>query len=295
MHHRATGPVSLRRALAALSLGAAALAAGAEPVAKGAPVPAELVLGVLPNVSTALLAAQYEPLKRYLERHGGTPVRIVLPASFKAFFDATLRGDFDLAVAAPHFARVAQLDANLQPLVMYEPRISVEFVTLADTPLAGPRDLRGKTLAFANPTSLVALYGQQWLRSVGLEPGRDVELRNTRTDMGVGRMLLSGDVAAAIMSGSEMRALPAEEAARLKTVVAFARIPNFIVLGHPRLGPERLASLKAQLLAFGADKDQGAAFLKATGVSALVEADEATLRELDPYTAATRRAMGVGP
>jgi ABC-type phosphate/phosphonate transport system substrate-binding protein len=115
------------------------------------------------------------------------------------------------------------------------------------------------------------------------------------TDLGVGRMLLSGEAAAAILSGGELRALPPEEAARLKVVEVFARIPNFIVLGHPRLGDERLARLKAQLLAFGADRLDGAAFARATGVSAIVDVDAATLRELDPYTAATRRALGVGP
>jgi len=282
MPHRAR----VRRALILLG---PALAAGS------ATAQAELVLGVLPNISSVTLAAQYELLRAYVEKRDGTRLRVVLPGSFKAFFDATLRGDFDLAVAAPHFARVAHLDAKLVPLVMYEPRIAAQLITLVDSPLAGVRGLRGKALALANPSSLVAMYGQQWLRSQGLEPGHDVELRAARTDMGVGRMLLSGEVAAAIMSGGELRALPPDEAARLKVVEEFARIPNFIVLGHPRLGDERLARLKAQLLAFGTDRLDGAAFAKATGFSAIVDVDPATLRELDPYTAATRRAMGVAP
>ena len=282
MPHRAR----VRRALILLG---PALAAGS------ATAQAELVLGVLPNISSVTLAAQYELLRAYVEKRDGTRLRVVLPGSFKAFFDATLRGDFDLAVAAPHFARVAHLDAKLVPLVMYEPRIAAQLITLVDSPLAGVRGLRGKALALANPSSLVAMYGQQWLRSQGLEPGKDYETKGARTDMGVGRMLLSGEVAAAIMSGGELRALPPDEAARLKVVEEFARIPNFIVLGHPRLGDERLARLKAQLLAFGTDRLDGAAFAKATGFSAIVDVDPATLRELDPYTAATRRAMGVAP
>jgi phosphonate transport system substrate-binding protein len=286
MRHRSAGCAVTRRALVLLGLGQ---------VAGAAPAQDELVLGVLPNISSVTLTAQYELLRSYVDKQDGTKLRIVLPGSFKAFFDATLRGDFDLAVAAPHFARVAQLDAKLLPLVMYEPRIGAQLITPADAPLASARELRGKALALANPGSLVALYGLQWLRSQGLEPGRDVALRAARTDMGVGRMLLTREAAAAIMSSGEFRALPPDESARLKVALVFAHIPNFIVLGHPRLGPERLARLKAQLLAFGADKLEGAAFAKATGVAAIAEADEATLRELDPYTAATRRAMGVGP
>ena len=218
----------------------------------------------------------------------------MLPANFKAFFDSTVRGDYDLAVAAPHFARVAQLDARMVPLVMYEPRIPAQLVTSIEAPMANTAALRGKAVAFANPTSLVAMYGQQWLRQQSLEPGKDYEVKSARTDMGVGRMLLSGDVAAAIMSGGEFRSLPPEESSRLQIVEVFARIPNFIVVGHPRLGKERLANLKSRLLTFIADKDDGAAFAKATGLTGMVEVDDATLRDLDAHVAPTRRLMGVG-
>jgi phosphonate transport system substrate-binding protein len=275
---------------AAAAPAAVAAAPAAVPAAPGGP----LVIGVLPNIGAAALMAQYESLKTYLERQGDQKVSIVLPANFKAFFDSTMRGDYDLAVAAPHFARVAQLDTGMIPLAMYEPRINAQLIAPSDSALTGPGDVRGKVVAFANPASLVAMYGQQWLRQQKLEAGKDYEVKGARTDMGVGRMLLSGDAVAAIMSNGEFRALPPEESARLKILDVFARIPNFILVAHPRLGNSRLASLKSQLLAFPADKDDGAAFIKATGITGIVETDDALLRELDPYLALTRRAMGVG-
>ena len=61
-----------------------------------------------------------------------------------------------------------------------------------------------------------------------------------------------------------------------------------------RLGKERLANLKSRLLTFIADKDDGAAFAKATGLTGMVEVDDATLRDLDAHVAPTRRLMGVG-
>jgi hypothetical protein len=51
-------------------------------------------------------------------------------------------------------------------------------------------------------------------------------------------------------------------------VEAFARIPNFVVIGRLRLGRERLAKLKTELKDFLADKDDGAAFRQATGITA---------------------------
>jgi phosphonate transport system substrate-binding protein len=277
--------------------GAGDVISAAAPTPAPSATPAEpdaLVIGVLPFISASVLAGQYDNLKSYLERTGSQKVRIVVPAGFKAFFDSTIRGDYDLAVSAPHFARVAQLDARMVPLAIYEPRIPAQFISALDNPVADAAAVRGKVVAFANPTSLVAMFGQQWLRQQNLEPGRDYEVRPARTDMGVGRMLLTGDAVAAVMSGGEFRALAPEESARLKITEVFARIPNFIVVGHPRLGKERLANLKTRMLGFMADKAEGAAFAKATGLSGIVEVEESVLRELDPHVAATRRLMGGG-
>jgi phosphonate transport system substrate-binding protein len=253
----------------------------------------ELVIGVLPNVAAATIATQYESLKRYLERTTGAKVRIVVPGSFKAFFDAAIAGEYDVAIAAPHMARVAQLDRGLTPLGMYEPRIGALLVTPSEGGIASPRDLTGKAVGFANPQSLVAMYGQQWLRGQNLEAGRDYEAKGARTDLGVGRMMLTGEAAAAILSAGEFRTLPPEEGARLRIVETFARIPNFIWLAHPRLERARAERLRSQMREFFADAEDGAAFAKATGLTGFVDTSDATLRELDPYAAATRRAMGL--
>ena len=294
--------VPLAKAPLAAPVKAAAAPVVPAPVAPVAPLAAAsvappgddaLVVGVLPNIGAAALYAQYEGMRTYLERVGQQKVRIVVPANFKVFFDDAMRGDYDLAVAAPHFARVAQLDRGMVPLGVYEPRINALFLTPIDSAIAGPRDVRGKTVAFANPTSLVAMFGQQWLRQQNLEPGKDYEVKGAKSDMGVGRMVLSGDAVAAIMSNGEFRALPQDESSRMKIVEIFARMPNFILVAHPRLGSARLARLKSQLKDFLSDKDEGAAFTRATGITGIVEADDAMMRGLDPFVPLTRRAMGL--
>ena len=268
----------------------AAAAAAAAPAASAAD--GALVIGVLPNVAASLLLPQYEYLRRYLERVGGQKVRIVVPANFKVFFDATMAGEYDLAVTAPHFARVAQQERGMLPIITYEPRINALMVVPADSSVTGPKDMRERAVAFANPQSLVAMFGVQWLRGQGLEAGKDFEVKGARTDLGVGRMLLSGDAVAAIMSNGEFRALPADESSRLKIGEVFARIPNFITVAHPRLERDKINRLRTLLKAFLADADDGAAFARATGFSGIVDVDEAQMRELDPYSAQTRRAMG---
>ena len=263
------------------------------PLAAAVPADDALVIGVLPNIATAALVSQYEHLKRYLERVNGQKVRIVVPANFKAFFDSMMKGEYDLSVAAPHFARLAQVDRNLVPLLIFEPRINALFVAPIEGSVGKPADIRERVVAYANPQSLVAMYGQQWLRGQNLEPGRDFEVKAARTDLGVGRMLLVGDAVAAIMSNGEFRAIPPEENARLKIVEVFARIPNFIVLGHPRIERDRLARLKGHLKGFLVDPEDGVPFGRATGFTGMVDADESQLRELDAFVPQTRRAMGL--
>lgn len=279
-------------AVAAPQLAAAPATPAAPPAA--AATSETLVIGVLPNIAAATLNLQYERLQRYLARVDGRRVQIVVPANFKVFFDNMMKGEYDLAVAAPHFARVAQQDRKMIPLVTYEPRINALLVAPSESSVAAPRDVRERAVGFANPQSLVAMYGQQWLKQAGLEPGRDYEVKAARTDLGVGRMLLTGDIVAAILSNGEFRSLPAEESARMKVVEVIARIPNFVIMAHPRIERERLARLKSELKAFLADKDEGEPFAKATGFTAIIDADESMLRELDAFSALTRRAMGVG-
>ncbi len=285
----APAPAPAPRATAPAAASAPLVVAGG---AAAAPVDNTLVIGLIPNIASQTLQAQYDHLKRYLERVGTYKVRIVLPSNFKAFYDAMMRGEYDLAVTAPHFGRVAQVDRGLQPVVMYEPRINALLISPIQGGIAAARDIKDKPVAFANPTSLVAMYGQQWLAAQHFEPSRDYEVKSARTDMGVGRMLLTGEAVAAIMSNGEFRALPADESARLKIVEVFARIPNFLVMANPKLDRDRVGRLRAQLKSFLAEPDEGAAFGKATGFTAVIDVDDGVLRELDPYVPLTRRVMG---
>lgn len=162
-------------------------------------------VGVVPNIIVTALQTQYENRNRYLDRVGNKQkVRIEVPANFKAFFDRSMLGDYDLAIAAPNLARAAQLDRNLTLLVSDKPRIAANMVTLSTGGIVNPRAIQGKPLAFANSQSSLAMYGQQWLSAnLQLEAGRDYEVKAARTDLDAGRTVLAGEAAAAIMGQGE--------------------------------------------------------------------------------------------
>lgn len=260
--------------------------------ATAAPAPSDtLVLGVLPNIPAHALLTQYTHMKRYLESAGQERVQIVTAASFKAFYASAARGEYDIAVMAVHLARLAQRDLGMLPVVVYEPPIRAVLVSPLERPVDNAQALRGQTVAFSNPESLVAMYALQWLARAGLQPGRDVTIRGQRIDLGVGRMVLAGEAAAAVLSSDEFRQIPAAESARLRITAEIARIPNFVVVAHPRLGAERIARLTAQLKALPSDRENGAAFLAAAGLTTISDPDEVRLREIDAFVERTRNAM----
>ena len=282
-----------------------ATTAAAAPAAKPAPtaaaaappapakMPDTMTIGVMPFIPAPALMAQNEPLKNYLERSNRNKVSIATAANFRAFFENTQKGDYDLAVTGSHLARVGQLDSGMVPIAIYEPRIRALLIGAKDQGIKSARDLKGKAVVYQNPQSLVAMHARQWLAKQDLQAERDFEVKSARTDIGVGRMILTGEAVGAFMSNGEFRQIPAADADRLVIVEQIVDFPNFVVLAHPRLGPAVIQTLRNQFLGFMADSVDGAAFSKATGVARMVDADAKQMAELDPFVEQTRRAMGV--
>lgn len=278
----------------AASTPAAAPAAPAAPAAAAAArMPDTMTVGVMPFIPAPALMAQNEPLKNYLERSNRNKVSIATAANFRAFFENTQKGDYDLAVTGSHLARVGQLDSGMVPIAIYEPRIRALLIGAKDQGIKSARDLKGKAVVYQNPQSLVAMHARQWLAKQDLQAERDFEVKSARTDIGVGRMILTGEAVGAFMSNGEFRQIPAADADRLVIVEQIVDFPNFVVLAHPRLGPAVIQTLRNQFLGFMADSVDGAAFSKATGVARMVDADAKQMAELDPFVEQTRRAMGV--
>ena len=274
---------------------AAAKPAPAAPVSTPAParMPETLTIGVLPFIPTPILMAQNEPLKNYLERNNRNKVNVVTAPNFRAFFEGTMKGDYDLSVTGSHLARVGQLDGGMVPIAIYEPRIRALLIGAKEGGIKSAKDMKGKAVVYQNPQSLVAMHARQWLQKQDLQAERDFEVKAARTDIGVGRMILTGEAAGAFMSNGEFRSIPAADAERLVIVEQVVDFPNFVVLAHPRLGAAVIQTLRSQFHAFASDSVDGAAFTKATGVVKIVDADARQMAELDPFVEQTRRAMGL--
>lgn len=278
---------SLKRILrAALLLAGLTLAS-----ARAADVP-PLQLGVLPNVSTRVIMANYQPLRQYLERELNRPVEVVTAPDFKTFFLRTQNGDYDVVVTAANFARLAQTEAGYTALGSYQPAISGLLVMAKSRPVTAIQELRGKVLALANPQSLVALRGMQWLRERGLAAGTDFQAVKAANEDSLGQMVVNGDSLMAMLSSGEFRQIPDAHRRELHVFTVFAEVPSFVWLANRRLPAAVVAAVKSKLVAMPST-DEGRQFLAATGIQGWREIGEADLAALDPFLPETRRMLGV--
>lgn len=251
-------------------------------------------IGVLPNVSARIILSSYQPMREHFERELQQRVEIVTAADLRSFTERTIKGDYQVAVIAANLGRVVQVDAGWELLAVYEPRIPALVVSGADNLDPSPAQLRGKSLAMANPQSLVALVALDWLRSQGLEPERDFRTVLAANDDSLGAVLRSGEAPWAIMSLGEFRAKPEAMRNSLRIVREVAKVPGFFVMANPRLPAAQRQKLKSLFLNFPQTED-GRKFLSMAGFQTIREATDADLKFLDPFNEPTRRGLGMKP
>lgn len=70
----------------------------------------------------------------------------------------------------------AKTPAELRFISGNNNKATVKFLVPKRSPISSLRQLRGKKVAVSRPGSLSTYFAKQMVRSVGLEPGRDVEL-----------------------------------------------------------------------------------------------------------------------
>lgn len=251
---------------------------------------ATLRIGVLPNVSARVILTTYQPVREYFERELKRGVDIATAPDFRSFAENTRRGDYDVIVTAANLGRVAQVDSNWQPLAIYDPKIPAILVAMADNPNPSVAQLRGKALALANPQSLVALAGLEWLGGQGLRQGADFKTVTAANDDSLGAVLRTGEAPLAIMSLGEFRAKPEAMRNTLRIVTEIAKLPGFLVMANPGLPAAELQRLKTLILTFP-QTEEGKKFFALSGFANIRDVGEPELKTLDAFNDVTRKGL----
>lgn len=250
-----------------------------------------LEIGILPNISARTLLAQYEPMRRYLERVLNRKVQISTAQNWEVFHNRTMEKEYDVLITAVHLGRLAEVDAGYRPLMIYRPYIKGLIAYANKAPITSIAAIRNGTIVLSNPKSLVTLKGMEWLAENGLRPGRDFKTIDTPTDDSVGNVIVRGDAIAAMLSSGEYKAIPEPIKAQISLLTSFGEVPGFLVMTSPNVTRAKSDEFKQQMLAFAERADEGKQFFASTGFTGITEITPGTLESMDPYLARTRASL----
>lgn len=249
----------------------------------------EFIVGVVPNVSARIIAKNYESFKRYLEGGLGAPVIIETAKDFPDFHAKTMSNQYQLIVTTPNLGRLAAVDGKWEDLFIFEPGIPALLVGLENTSNDLSK-LKGKKLAVANPQSLVALAGIDWINKQGYVLGKDFEIMKIANDDSLGVALTSGEAPFALMSMGEFKAKDEQLRKSLKILNEYTKLPNFFIMSSPQMAERDRVKIKS-LLKQLPTTESGKLFLAEAGFTNIVLPTAEQNQFLDQFVGVTRAGL----
>lgn len=263
-------------------------------MAQGIDHPKILQVGILPTLSARVLLKNYQPLQLYLERELKQQVELTTATDFKTFHLNTIEGKYDVVVTAAHMARLAQTEAKYVPIAVYRAANRAVLIEATDQPLRSIQDLRGKSLAIGDRNALIVSQTISYLLQQGLREGIDYTLVETPTHNSAAYSVQSHQSVLAVSSPSGLKNIPDAIKDSVKIFAVLPDLPSLIWLVHPQLTSET-PRIKAAILGFTSDMDEGKQFFDATGYIGLRDISSAEMKLLDPYAKVLSNTLKARP
>ncbi len=253
---------------------------------------APLKIGIMPFNSTLALIKTHQPLSRYLETQLGRHIAIHTSADYTTFVNELLGGQFDLAIAGPHFGSMAQQQGWI-PLFRYQADLQPVFVVRADSSIKKLEELRGKSIGLSGRLSISSIGGMKWLQDSGLTPHKDYQLVERTTHGAAIAAVAVGELDAALTTHTPLKQIPEDIRAKIKVLPLNIHIPHLMTLAHSRLGPQEIERIRGALRKFP-DTAEGREFFRETGYGGYVDVTPADIQALKPFVDITVQLMRQG-
>ncbi len=247
-----------------------------------------LVFGLFPNLSPRTLVATYQPMRDFLEAELGRPVELVTAANFDAFTRRMLAKEYDLMVAAPHLARLGQLDAGYHLLAHYGQPIQAWVVVAADSGLRDTRQLAGKRVAIPDKLAIMSSLGVAMLAKSGLQPELDYQMYEAKSHNNAALSVLNRQADAAVIGSIPFQLLAKEVQAQLRVIEQSKPIPSQYFAASGGLSSRERKQILQALLRF-AGTAGGKNFLERYGMLDIVAAKPDELKEMDAQAKQVRQ------
>lgn len=268
--------ITRRELLAATLTALLALPTGVPQARAGA----TLRIGVLPVLNPRASMEVFLPLQDYLGRGPFMRPELYTTPDFHVLYERIHAGQFDLALAPPHLARLAQVDLGWHLLARCGPDQRALLLSLEDTGPANPEALRGGTIAVLDRGALVVHVVLEALGQRGLREGRDFSLLETRNYESSRLSVMQGRAHAFVSRSRGFFETRMREP--FKTLLDAGAVPGYVFIASPRLPPVTRYQLAQDLISF-AGTPAGQTMLAKLGYQTLGPNREDSLSQLDPY------------
>lgn len=243
-----------------------------------------LQFGLLPYISTRKLFTYYTPIKKYLEKTLGRPVRMSTAPDFATYIERARQGEYDLYHTAPHFAAQAEYEFGYQRVSRFLRKLDGSIIVARDGPIKQPEDLRGRTLCTPDALAIITFLGEQWLLENGIQPGVDVEIRNFPSHNTAILAVLRGKAEAAVSSAAVFENMPKTVSDKLRILTTTKKVPHMMFMAGANLPNKEYLELRKAMLAYTADA-AGESFFAATGYGDMGEITDKEMSRLSPFIA----------
>ncbi len=247
-------------------------------------------MGLHPNVSARTILTMYQPVRVFLEQELGRPVNLYTAPDFKTYVQRTLNQEYDIAVTAPHLARLAQLKKRYEPILNFSDELRGLIVVNNKSSIKSVSDLRGKTIALPDRLTVITIMGLEFLRDHGLNPETDVQLFAARSHNNAAIAVERGQADAAVVGSVPYKQLTDDLRSHLRVIASTNAIPSQFVCTSSKLSAEETARVKNALLKYF-QTPEGKEFLQSNGFGGVQPATEPILRNLDRYAAEAAKLL----
>jgi phosphonate transport system substrate-binding protein len=241
-----------------------------------------LVFGIFPYVSPVQMVEFHSPLRAYLEQQLQRPVSLVTAPSFEEFVNRTRQGRYDIILTAPHLGRLAEVRDGYRGMVHTLHEVQGIYLVHKDSAILRLEDLEGKHITLVGRAAIITQMVEHQLRNLGLEDGRNVHFRFTRTHNNAMYAPLRGESEASVTGTLLWQKIGDRDREQMRVIGVTPSVPGFLLMAGSRISEAQRRQLTTAMLAF-ADTEAGRDYVNITGFNAFDLIKEGEMQALDPY------------
>lgn len=197
---------------------------------------AEVVIGVFPRRPALKTEVMFTPLAKVLEEKLGEKTKLVVPKSFKAFWQQLEQGKFDVVHYNPYHYILSHKKYGYRVFAANEEfgqrQLRGALVVRKESPIQKIEDLKGKTILFGGGKKALASYiaPTYLLKHAGLQEGKDYKAKFARNPPNAVIGVYSGLVSASGSGSIVLNVKMVADSIDVSKVRILAETDNFVHL-----------------------------------------------------------------